>query len=87
MAEQEKPVKEVEGEVETKEEQYDKLHSAREHLTAAVGDVKQFVDEDLSKLAKDTVDKLDNTVTAGITSAADTMIKILEEMKERLRKH
>jgi uncharacterized protein YoxC len=87
MAEQEKPVKEVEGEVETKEEQYDKLHSAREHLTAAVGDVKQFVDEDLSKLAKDTVDKLDDTVTAGITSAADTMIKILEEMKERLRKH
>ena len=86
MAEQEKPVKEVEGEVETKEEQYDKLHSAREHLTAAVGDVKQFVDEDLSKLAKDTVDKLDDTVTAGITSAADTMIKILEEMKERLRK-
>jgi hypothetical protein len=86
MAEQEKPIIEVEGEVETKEEQYDKLHSAREHLTAAVGDVKQFVDEDLSKLAKDTVDKLDDTVTAGITSAADTMIKILEEMKERLRK-
>ena len=86
MSDKEKPVREVEGEVERKEEQYDKLHSAREHLTAAVGDVKQFVDEDLSKLAKDTVDKLDDTVTSGITSAADTMIKILEEMKERLRK-
>jgi len=62
------------------------LHSAKQHLTEAVGDVKQFVDEDLADLAKNTVDKLDATVTSGITSAADAMIKILEDMKQRLRK-
>ena len=86
MSEQEKPVKEVEGELEHAEEQYDKLHSAKQHLTAAVGDVKQFVDNDLADLAKNTVDKLDETVTSGITSAADAMIKVLEDMKQRLRK-
>jgi hypothetical protein len=86
MSEEEKPVKEVEGELEHTEEQYDKLHSAKQHLTEAVGDVKQFVDEDLADLAKNTVDKLDATVTSGITSAADAMIKILEDMKQRLRK-
>jgi len=86
MSEQEKPVKELEGELEHAEEQHDKLHSAKQHLTAAVGDVKQFVDEDLADLAKDTVDKLDDTVTSGITSAADAMIKVLEDMKKRLSK-
>ena len=86
MSEQEKPVKEVEGELEHAEEHYDKLHSAKQHLTEAIGDVKQFVDEDLADLAKNTVDKLDETVTSGITSAADAMIKVLEDMKQRLRK-
>ena len=86
MSEQEKPEKDVEGELEHAEEHYDKLHSAKQHLTEAVGDVKQFVDEDLADLAKNTVDKLDDTVTSGITSAADAMIKILEDMKQRLRK-
>ena len=86
MSEQEKPVKEVEGELEHDEQHYDKLHSAKQHLTAAVKDVKQFVDDDLVVLAKDTADKLDETVSSGITSAADAMIKVLEDMKERLRK-
>jgi len=86
MSEQEKPVNEVEGELEPTEEHYEKLHSAKQHLTEAVGDVKQFVDEDLAHLAKDTVDKLDETVTSGITSAADAMIKVLEDIKQRLRK-
>ena len=86
MSEQEKSVQEVEGELEPTEEHYDKLRSAKQHLTEAVGDVKQFVDEDLAGLAKDTVDKLDETVTSGITTAADAMIKVLEDMKQRLRK-
>ncbi|MEN8760831.1 MAG: hypothetical protein ABF290_00255 [Thiogranum sp.] len=86
MSEQEKPVKEVEGELEHAAEHYDKLHSARQHLTEAIGDVKQFVDEDLAGLAKSTVDKLDETVTSGVTSAADAMIKVLEDMKQRLRR-
>jgi len=86
MCEQEKPVKEVEGELEHAEEHYDKLHSAKQHLTEAVGDVKQFVDEDLADLAKNTADKLDDTVTSGIASAADAMIKVLEDIKQRLRK-
>jgi len=86
MSEQEKPEEDVEGELEHAEEHYDKLHSAKQHLTEAVGDVKQFVDEDLANLAKNTVDKLDETVTSGITSAADAMIKVLEDMKQRLRK-
>jgi len=86
MSEQEKPEKDVEGELEHAEEHYDKLHSAKQHLTEAVGDVKQFVDEDLANLAKNTVDKLDETVTSGITSAADAMIKALEDLKQRLRK-
>jgi len=86
MSEQEKPGKEVEGEFEHAEEHSDKLNSAKQHLTAAVGDVKQFIDEDLADLAKDTVDKLDETVTSGITSAADAMINVLEDMKQRLRK-
>ena len=86
MSEQEKPEKDVEGELEHAEEHYDKLHSAKQHLTEAVGDVKQFVDEDLADLAKNTVDKLDDTVTSGIASAADAMIKVLEDIKQRLRK-
>lgn len=89
MSEKDEPVKqveEVEGELEHSEEHYEKLQSAKQHLTAAVGDVKRFVDEDLSTLAKDTVDKLDESVTSGITSAADAMIKVLEDMKKRLRK-
>lgn len=76
MSEQEKPVKEVEGEFEHAEEHSDKLSSAKQHLTAAVGAVKQFIDGDLADLAKDTVDKLDETVTSGITSAADAMINV-----------
>ncbi|MEA3243099.1 MAG: hypothetical protein U9Q19_06620 [Pseudomonadota bacterium] len=76
MSEQEKPVKEVEGELEHVEGHSDKLNSAKQHLTAVVGDVKQFIDEDLADLAKDTVDKLDETVTSGITSAADAMINV-----------
>jgi len=86
MSEQEKPVKESEGELERAAEHYDKLHSAKQHLTEAIGDVKQFVDEDLAELAKSTADKLDETVTSGITSAADAMIKVLEDMKQRLRR-
>ena len=86
MAENEKPQPAVEGELEQTEDHYDKLHSARQHLTAAVADLKQFVDEDLAKLAKGTVDRLDDTVTSGITSAVDAMIKTLEDIKQRLRK-
>jgi len=86
MSDQEKPVKEVEGELERSEQHYDKLNSAKLHLTEAIGDVKQFVDEDLADLAKNTVDRLDETVTSGITNAADAMIKVLEDMKQRLRK-
>ena len=87
MSDNEEPEKPANGgELERAEDDYEKLHSARQHLSAAVADVKQFVDEDLAKLAKGTVDRLDDTVTSGITSAVDAMIKALEDIKQRLRK-
>ena len=86
MSEQQKSGEGGRGELDLAEEHYDKLQSAKQHLAAAVSDIKDFVDQDLAEVAKDTVHKLDDTVTSGITSAADTMIKVLEDMKERLRK-
>lgn len=78
--------KQVEGEVEHDETRYESLRSARQHLAAAADDVKQFVDQDFSKLAKGAVDKLDAKVTSGVASAADAMIEVLEDLKRRLRK-
>jgi len=78
--------KEVEGEVERREARYESLRSAREHLTAAADDVKRFVDQDFAKLAKGAVDKLDETVSSGIATAADAMIVALEDLKRHLKK-
>ena len=86
MTEQDKTEKEVEGEVEHPEQDYDSLRSAKEHLNAAIGDVKEFVDEDFPKLARGAVDKVDEAVTSGIAKAADAMINALEELKERIKK-
>lgn len=86
MSEQEKPPKEVQGEVEYAKEDYESLRSAKDHLAAAVTDLKQFVDEDLAELARGAVNKIDDSISSGINSAADAMIESLEELKEYLRK-
>jgi hypothetical protein len=86
MTDQEKPRKDVQGEVEDTEESYESLRSARNHLAAAVADFKQFIDEDFAKLAKGAVDRIDDSISSGINSAADAMIESLQELKEYLRK-
>ncbi len=86
MTEQEKPPKEAQGEVEDAREDYESLRSARHHLAAALTDVKQFIDEDLAELAKGAVNRLDDSISSGVSRAADAMIESLEELKEYLRK-
>lgn len=86
MSEQERPPKEATGEVEDAKEDYASLRSARHHLAAALTDVKQFIDEDLAEVAKSAVNRLDDSISSGVSRAADAMIESLEELKEYLHK-
>lgn len=86
MVKEDKKSKAVEGELENSEKDYDSLRSAKEHLNAAVDDVKKFVDEDFPGLARGAVDKVDETVTSSLAKAADVMIKALEDLKARIKK-